>query len=122
MEEGNIEDAKSPIHCDLCNAPNTPLHCEECQCNVCLACVGKHMSDLSKDHKVVPYQKQGSIPKYIKCQSHPSERCELHCQRCDIPVCNTCLLSNSHKGQRKRSLRRILKKYSKSYIQNTKKF
>lgn len=98
MEEGKIEDANSPIHCDLCNEPNPPLHCEECQCNVCLACVGKHLSDLSKDHKVVPYQKQGSIPKYIKCQSHASERCELHCQRCDKPVCNTCLLSNSHKS------------------------
>lgn len=98
MEEGNIADANSPIQCDLCNAPNPPLHCEECQCNVCLACVGKHMSDLSKDHKVVPYQKQGSISKYIKCQSHQTERCELHCQRCDLPVCNTCLLSNAHKG------------------------
>ncbi|XP_052692500.1 uncharacterized protein LOC128170770 [Crassostrea angulata] len=109
MEEGNIEDANSPIHCDLCNEPNPPLHCEECQCNVCLACVGKHLSDLSKDHKVVPYQKQGSIPKYIKCQSHASERCELHCQRCDLPVCNTCLLSNAHKGHTLTELMEVIR-------------
>eukprot|EP00105_Crassostrea_gigas_P036142 XP_019920290.1 PREDICTED: uncharacterized protein LOC105321943 [Crassostrea gigas] len=109
MEEGNIEDANSPIHCDLCNAPNPPLHCEECQCNVCLACVGKHLSDLSKDHKVVPYQKQGSIPKYLKCQSHPIERCELHCQRCDLPVCNTCLLSNSHKSHTLTELMEVIR-------------
>lgn len=98
MEEGTNIDANNPIKCDLCNATDPQLNCEECQCNVCIACVGKHLSDLSIDHRVVPYQMQGTIPKYLKCQSHPTERCELHCQRCDKPVCNTCLLSNSHNG------------------------
>lgn len=98
MEEETIKDSNNQIKCGICNAPDPQLHCEECQCNVCIACVAKHLSDVSIDHKVVPYQKQGNFPKSVKCQSHPTERCELHCQRCDIPVCNTCLLSNSHKG------------------------
>lgn len=94
MEEG----AKN-LRCALCNYHNPSLECEECQCIVCEGCLMKHLSsDVFIDHKVIPYQKQGTIPKSLKCQSHLTELCEFHCQRCDKPVCKTCLLSNSHKG------------------------
>lgn len=69
MEEETIKDSNNQIKCGICNAPDPQLHCEECQCNVCIACVAKHLSDVSIDHKVVPYQKQGNFPKSVKCQS-----------------------------------------------------
>nr|XP_034321912.1 uncharacterized protein LOC117688206 [Crassostrea gigas] len=108
MEKGVVKDAKK-LKCVLCNAPDPPLQCEECQCIVCIACVAKHLSDVTIDHKVIPYQKQGTIPKSLKCQSHPIERCELHCQRCDKPVCKTCLLSNSHKNHTLAELTEVIK-------------
>lgn len=108
MEE-TIKYSNNQVKCDICIAPDPQLHCEECQCNVCIACVAKHLSDVSIDHKVVPYQKQGTIPKSVKCQRHQTERCELHCQGCDLPVCNTCLLSNSHKRHTLTELKEVIR-------------
>lgn len=96
-QEENIR-AQEAVQCDLCNTPHPPLHCVECQVNVCKTCVGDHLTDLLIDHKVVPFQNRGTVSRYLQCQSHPKKQCELHCNSCDIPVCNTCLLSNSHKG------------------------
>lgn len=96
-QEENIR-AQEAVQCDLCNTPHPPLHCVECQVNVCKTCVGDHLTDLLIDHKVVPFQNRGTVSRYLQCQSHTKKRCELHCNSCDIPVCNTCLLSNSHKG------------------------
>lgn len=90
--------AQESLQCDLCNSLQPPLHCMECQINLRKTCVGDHLTDLSIDHKVVPFQNQGTVPRYLQCQSHPKKRCELHCNNCDLPVCNICLLSNSHKG------------------------
>lgn len=96
-QEENIR-AQEAVQCDLCNSPSPPLYCVECHVNLCKTCVGDHLTDLSIDHKVVLFQNQGMVSRYLQCQSHPKKRCELHCNNCDIPVCNTCLLSNSHKG------------------------
>ncbi|XP_061177562.1 uncharacterized protein LOC133186325 [Saccostrea echinata] len=84
--------------CDLCETPVPPMYCDFCHIKLCKACVGEHLSDLSKEHKVVPYKQKGTTPKYPRCQTHVGKLCELHCKECDLPVCLLCLASNFHKG------------------------
>ncbi|XP_048771038.2 uncharacterized protein LOC125677107 [Ostrea edulis] len=100
--------AQDVLLCDLCE--NVPLqsHCELCHINLCKACVGDHLSDSSKRHKVVPYKHRKSTPNYPKCPDHAEKHCELFCEKCDIPVCSTCVL-NKHRGH---NLCDILKKLS----------
>lgn len=51
----------------LCDKSNSHLHCDICQMGLCKQCVGTHIVDGSKKHKVVPYNKRASSPYYPKC-------------------------------------------------------
>ncbi|XP_062599993.1 tripartite motif-containing protein 2-like [Saccostrea cucullata] len=86
--------------CDVCQRAALQSHCELCQINLCKACVGKHLSDSSKRHNVVPYKHRKSTPNinYPKCPNHTQKHCELYCEKCDIPVCSTCISSGKHHG------------------------
>ncbi|XP_062600327.1 tripartite motif-containing protein 2-like [Saccostrea cucullata] len=92
--------AQDILLCDLCQTAGLQSHCEICQINLCKACVGEHLSDSSKRHKVVPYKHRKSTPNvyYPKCPNHTQKHCELYCEKCDIPVCSTCISSGKHKG------------------------
>ncbi|XP_062608446.1 uncharacterized protein LOC134270264 [Saccostrea cucullata] len=90
--------AQDVLRCDLCETPVPPMYCDFCHVKLCKACVGEHLSDLSKEHKVVPFKQRGTTPKYPKCPTHVGKLCELHCKECDLPVCLLCLSSNFHKG------------------------
>ncbi|XP_056015509.1 E3 ubiquitin-protein ligase TRIM36-like isoform X2 [Ostrea edulis] len=89
--------AQDVMRCDLCDTPVPPMYCDLCEVKLCKACVGEHISDLSIEHKVVPFIQRLSTPKCPKCSKH-DKTCELHCEKCDVPVCVGCLSSNSHKG------------------------
>ncbi|XP_061177589.1 uncharacterized protein LOC133186351 [Saccostrea echinata] len=90
--------AQDVLRCDLCETPVPPMYCDFCHVKLCKACVGEHLSDLSKEHKVVPFKQKGTTPKYPRCPTHVGKLCELHCEECDLPVCSLCLSSNFHKG------------------------
>ncbi|XP_062601307.1 tripartite motif-containing protein 2-like [Saccostrea cucullata] len=85
------------LRCDLCVTNAVQSHCELCHVNLCKACVGEHLSDFIKKHRVISYIERTSMPTYPTCPKH-SKNCELYCEECDIPVCSTCISSGNHKG------------------------
>ena len=89
------------VRCDLCETPVPPMCCDICHINLCIACVGEHLSDDSKDHRVVSFSKRGSTVNYPKCQKHSPNTCELHCKHCNIPICALCVSSGDHDQHKK---------------------
>ncbi|XP_052699400.1 uncharacterized protein LOC128176919 [Crassostrea angulata] len=80
--------ATGVLRSHLCETTATPMYCEICDIQLCNDCVGKHLSDQSKDHNVVPFGKKVSTP---KCQKHSSF---------DFLNCATCASSEEQQGQR----------------------
>nr|XP_022303033.1 tripartite motif-containing protein 3-like [Crassostrea virginica] len=116
--------AQDIVRCDLCETPVPPMCCDICHINLCIACVGVHLSDDSKDHKVVPFHKRGSTINYPKCQKHSPKICELHCKHCNIPICASCVSSGDHDQHKKIDILTILtskKELIKKDLQELKK-
>nr|XP_022308570.1 uncharacterized protein LOC111114522 [Crassostrea virginica] len=109
--------AQDIVRCDLCETPVPPMCCDICHINLCKACVGEHLSDDSKDHKVVPFHKRGTTINYPKCQKHSPKICELHCKHCNIPICVSCVSSGDHEHHKKIDILKILTK-KKELIEN----
>nr|XP_034305531.1 uncharacterized protein LOC117682332 [Crassostrea gigas] len=102
------------VRCHLCETPAPPLCCDICNKYLCKACEENHLSDLSKDHKVVPFEKRGFTP---KCQKHSLKMCEHYCEQCGIPICAACLSSEEHNDHKCNEITKIMNN-KKEIIQN----
>nr|XP_022304497.1 tripartite motif-containing protein 3-like isoform X1 [Crassostrea virginica]XP_022304498.1 tripartite motif-containing protein 3-like isoform X1 [Crassostrea virginica] len=102
--------AQDIVRCDLCETPVPPMCCDICHINLCKSCVGEHLSDRSKEHKVVPFEERGSTINYPKCRKHPPKTCEVHCKHCNIPICASCVSSGDHDQHKKIDILKILTK------------
>ena len=96
------------IRCGLCETPIPPMHCDICHINLCNACVVDHLSDESKDHKVVSFNKRGSTINYPKCQKHSQKICEVYCRHCNVPICASCVSSGDHDQHEKVDILKIV--------------
>ncbi|XP_022311387.2 uncharacterized protein LOC111116688 [Crassostrea virginica] len=88
--------AQDVITCDLCDKAAKQF-CNSCQVNLCDCCIKKHRDELkSLVHEIVPERKiQLEFPEY---REHSSQRREVSCKKCNIPVCVKCIVSGPHKG------------------------
>ncbi|XP_019918221.3 tripartite motif-containing protein 2 [Magallana gigas] len=89
--------AQDVLRCHLCETSGPPMYCDICHIHLCIACVGKHLLDESKEHKVVTFKKRGFAP---ECSKHSKKLCELYCEQCDIPICLQCVSSGEHIGHK----------------------
>lgn len=74
---------------------NSHLHCDICQMGLCKQCVGTHIVDGSKKHKVVPYNKRASSPYFPKCIPTSNVYFTVN----SVPLCVQCISSNEHNSQ-----------------------
>ncbi|XP_061169017.1 uncharacterized protein LOC133178297 [Saccostrea echinata] len=103
--------AQDVMRCDLCETAVVQMHCDTCLVNLCKACVGEHFSaDFSTPHKIVDFKARKSTLIYPNCVSHDVESCEMYCNECDIPVCNTCIASDQHLGHKLLKILEVLSK------------
>ncbi|XP_062588234.1 uncharacterized protein LOC134249893 [Saccostrea cucullata] len=90
--------AQELITCDLCAKP-VQQFCNSCQVGLCEDCINKHVKSLkSMKHDIVPFTKRTVQLVFPQCTSHSHQRCEAHCQQCDVPVCIKCITSSKHKS------------------------
>ncbi|XP_065927996.1 E3 ubiquitin-protein ligase TRIM71 [Magallana gigas] len=97
--------AQDVLRCQLCETPVPPLYCDICHIHLCKTCVGEHLLDESKEHKVVPFKKRGLNP---KCSKHSTQLCDLYCEQCNIPICVECVSSDEHLGHKLVGILKIL--------------
>ncbi|XP_061179114.1 E3 ubiquitin-protein ligase TRIM71-like [Saccostrea echinata] len=89
--------AQEVIICDFCDKA-VQQFCNNCQVNLCGDCINRHVNKhKSLTHDIVPFKNRKLHLVFPECEFHPNQRCEVHCQKCDVPVCIKCFLGQ-HKG------------------------
>uniref|UniRef100_A0A8W8MR07 B box-type domain-containing protein n=2 Tax=Magallana gigas TaxID=29159 RepID=A0A8W8MR07_MAGGI len=85
--------------CDLCETAIVHSYCDFCHVNLCIACIGKHISNGYDKHKIVPFQERRSTLIYPICRTHSHKNCKFQCKDCDkIFICSSCTASEQHRG------------------------
>ncbi|XP_062599029.1 NF-kappa-B essential modulator-like [Saccostrea cucullata] len=88
-----VNRAQDLVTCDLCNNP-TQQFCNNCQVNLCVSCISKHVNILkSIKHEIVPFKNKKTNAVFLECKRHCHQRCVASCQQCNVPVCIKCVIS-----------------------------
>nr|XP_019923704.2 uncharacterized protein LOC105330444 [Crassostrea gigas]XP_019923705.2 uncharacterized protein LOC105330444 [Crassostrea gigas]XP_034302233.1 uncharacterized protein LOC105330444 [Crassostrea gigas] len=94
-----VSDAEDPdnvsaqhfIECELC-CKTVSLHCTICKSDLCGQCVGIHINSMAtQEHNIVSYRRRAFTPQLPLCSIHESEKCDLFCSKCNVPICVTCI-------------------------------
>ena len=93
------------IRCDLWETPVPHQHCDICHIHLCEACVGKHLSNQSKDHYIEPFKLRGSIP---KCACNSTKLCIFFCKDCNVPMCKICSSWGKHLQHKTKDFLKVL--------------
>ncbi|XP_061191805.1 uncharacterized protein LOC133200085 [Saccostrea echinata] len=91
-----VTTAQVLIPCFLC--PNkAELICNTCKFNLCVTCAGQHVISLpTQNHDVIKYSMKYKFFPQPCCSIHSDQRCEIHCQQCNLPICSDCIVSKAH--------------------------
>lgn len=82
--------------CHLCGKSSIEF-CNSCQLNLCVNCVSKHVDKFqSLSHDIVPFKNRKIHWVFPECKFHQGQRCEVHCQDCQTPICIKCCIG-AHK-------------------------
>lgn len=107
------------VRCHLCEHSVPHLHCVICKIHLCKDCESGHLSDTTKEHKMVPFKYRRSIP---KCQNHSTKICELYCKQCNTPICAYCVSSEEHQGHAVEKVLTIIEKKKTRLTERFKRF
>ncbi|XP_062582631.1 tripartite motif-containing protein 2-like [Saccostrea cucullata] len=87
------------VRCDICKDAKVQMHCDFCHVNLCINCIGKHVSDNYDNHRIVAYEQRDTISIYPRCATHKGKSCEFHCKKCNTCLCSFCTtVADTHKG------------------------
>ena len=104
-------DLMNPAQCNICEAATAKFNCNTCGDALCATCKVHHLkSKASKNHVTVPYAEKLN-PKYLTtllCPKHQTHGPNFWCDMCSVPICNSCITSNEHKGHEYSDITAIL--------------
>ena len=111
-----VSSSQDVLRCSLCNIGVAPLYCNVCLIHLCKNCVEKHLFDTKQVHNVVSFKQHLVNSKFPQCLDHPTKQCELHCDRCDIPICLLCISSGKHEHHIKGDILKTLARKNKELL------
>uniref|UniRef100_K1PD14 Putative GTP-binding protein ard-1-like protein n=1 Tax=Magallana gigas TaxID=29159 RepID=K1PD14_MAGGI len=115
--------AKDVGRCDLCETAIVHSYCHFCHVNLCIPCIGRHISDGYDKHKIVPFQERRSTLIYPKCRTHSQKNCKFQCKDCDeILICSSCTASAQHRGHTFLEVLEVYNKKKEILGKDTKEF
>lgn len=85
--------AQDVITCVLCDKPCRKF-CNDCQVNLCVDCLGKHVGELQfQSHDIVHLKNRNIHAVFPDCKTHLGQRCEVYCKECHESICIKCTIS-----------------------------
>lgn len=96
------------VRCSLCETTVYQCYCDVCHIKLCKPCVSEHISDDSKNHKII-VEIRGSPRNFQMCEEHSENQCTHHCEICNIYTCATCLASENHLGHKQTEINKMYK-------------